>query len=215
MGFFMHNSVDDAIIISDGVVTPMSFTLAFFLTQYPAYTLPSPYTARWYEQGVEDILTNSTNSYTNTLPWSDGNTYITNVATLQTNWLDYRYPPTLAKIKSAQKGVITDYADTYYNGGVSYGGTVFQSTARPISELDQFGRQGELDPTHYILDEDNNQVSVTFQELLSICNLILGLWFETNKTLDTHKSAIDALGTISAVRAYVYTGGWPVTPFTG
>lgn len=213
MAFFSHTP-DDLILIDDGVVTPITFSLAFFLTQEPAYTLPSPYTARFYEQGVKDILTSGTNSYKNSIPWLTGDGYISNVATYQAAHLDYLYPPTLAKAKAAKKQTVDDYAETYFIGGVTYGGTNYQSIQRPINELHQYSRYGELPGTHYILDENDNQVAVTFQQLLSICNLIEGLWFSVNKVIDSHKSAIDALGSIANVIAYDITVGWPVVPFT-
>jgi hypothetical protein len=212
MSFFLHTP-DDKIIIDDGVLDPQVWPLAFFVTQEALYALASPYTSQYYEPTVKHVLTTGTTSYNNSIPWLTGDGYISNLATYQAAYLDYRYPPTLAKAKSAHKIAVEVYATTYFVGGVTYGGTNYQSIQRPINELHQYGRYGELPATHYVLDEDDNQVAVTFQQLLSICNLIEELWFEVNKNIDAHKAAIDALGSIANVLAYDYTTGWPTIPY--
>ena len=126
-------------------------------------------------------------------------------------------PASLALAKTQQKRLAQVESQTYSAGNVIYGGVEYPASAkeRLHQELYYFARIGSYDITHYIYDKNGTQVSLNLYQMKAILDLMEKLEWVVNVNLDTHKDAIDAQGTIAAVLAYDYTGGYPVMPYTG
>lgn len=212
MGIFRHTPND--YIIIDDLVMPLSF----FLTQEAAYALPGGATTQNYEQTVSRSTSDGSTQTFLTIPWAVGDGYITNKAAYAANYATYlATPATLGEAKTQQKNAAHEYARTYFDGNIQYDGAEYPASHRHriSNELYYFARIGDYDVSHYVYDKDGNQVNKPLNEMKLILDLMDKLHWVTNVNLDTHKDAIDALGTIGAVLAYDYSTGWPTLPYTG
>jgi len=219
MGTFRHTA-DDYIVINETLIMPLSF----FVTQEPAYALASPYTWRDYEQTVKHFFGTSTTQTGSAIPYTDGDTYIANIATYTAAYATFlATPTTLTAAKDQQKAAVRSYAATLLMGNVVYDGVEYSvllsgrlhNEAYYFSRIGQFETGETLGIDHYVLDNNSNKVDLTLAEVAELINLMDKLTMLVNQVIDTHCLAIDALGTIAAVLAYDYTTSWPTMPYTG
>lgn len=214
MSYFSHTP-DDNIVIDD-LVMPLSF----FQTQEGGYGLPSGYVSRWYKQGEEHILYDGEASERQGIPWADGDTYISNKATYETNYQDFLDYPDLSTAKETKLIELEKKHNEVKDAGITYNGNTFESIdgSRTVSHahqyLDRFNRFGSLHTSFYLRDVDDNEVSVNEDDLLRITTLIDDLHYAALKNYHDHEDAIDALTTVSDVKSYDVTTGWPTTPYT-
>jgi hypothetical protein len=215
MGLFRHTA-DNIIFINS-----LSMPLAFFVTQEPAYTLPVGYITREYVQGSHNILSTGNNATGDVVPWTNGDTYISNEATYSANYTAYlasqALPQTLSDAKIYQIGLMEIYKDNLLDNGFIYSGTTFPTDATNAASWQDaenyFNKVGDFLPGYYIYDILLNHVSVTITDLLMIINFFYELTWQIRITENIHTEAINALGTIPAVLAYDYTTGWVTTPY--
>jgi len=220
MDSFRHNP-DDFIIINETLILPLDF----FLTQEPTYVLPSGAITQQYIQGSFRKWQDETNETSLSIPWTEGDNYIANIATYSAAYSAYlaaaALPQTLAAAKTYQKNLLNDYANTILNGNV-----VYDEKEYPISlserlrrEAYYFARIGQfewgsvLGIDHYVLDKNNTHVDLDLYQVAAVLNLMDKVRTMTNQNIDTHSEAIDALTTINAVLAYDYTTGWLCMPY--
>ena len=83
MGTFIHTP-DNQIIINGTI-----FPLAFFMTVEGAYALPSGMICQEYIQGDHYKASSGSNDEFYSLPWADGDTYISSLATYVSAYVDY------------------------------------------------------------------------------------------------------------------------------
>ena len=146
MGSFRHTR-DDNIVINDTLIVPLSW----FVTEEAAYALPVGYVGRHYTQTIEDVQQTATTEIRNTLPWADGDTYISNVATYTANYATFlATPSSLSAAKVTQKQLADTYAFSTALGNVQHTAVNYPSVQkdRLKDELYYFARIGQYDVTH-------------------------------------------------------------------
>lgn len=213
MGVFRHHP--DGHIHVDDLYMPLSF----FQTQEPLYTIISPWTGRYYEQSVIHKLTNDETVEAGSLPYTDGDSYISKKAAYQAAYDAYLNPaPTLEEAKTTKIIELIDYAAGKRNGKVSYGGNTYLSIKsfleRIIHEYDKFNRAGSLPGGYYVLDHNDNEISFTvMSNLEDLIDRIIELHWECDKVEDNHRQSINVLVSVGSVQSYDFTTGWPTIPY--
>ena len=212
MSKFIHTP-DDIIIIDD-----FSCDLTFFLTQEPAYSLPAGKTSRYYEQSVKHFVSDGVNGELLSLPYTDGDCYISNKATYAAALNDSIYYPDLATAKETKIGEATSYVVTYYQGNVVYATYTYNSSQGQLSEAHQYyaryDRSGTIPLDFYLRDIAGSEHVLTLANLSDIADLIDDLHRVTDENLHDHIDAINALANIPAIKAYNFTTGWPTIPYS-
>ena len=214
MGTFRHHP-DNHIIIDD-----VFFPLAFFELQEPTYELPVPYISRDYVQSpASHILSDGQTQVDGGLPYTDGDTYISNKATYEAAYEEYLNPtPTLPEAKIIKITETAAYSHNKKLEKVIYNSDTYfsdDSFFQKINhEYQKFDRDGSVPGGYYVKDEDAIQVSFNLSQLEDLVDHLIDFYYEVDKVFDTHEAAINALTTVEDVEAYNYETGWPTTPYT-
>jgi hypothetical protein len=111
MGRFLHNP-DDWITIEGDATHTLVLTLDEFKWYEPAYGgVPAPYIGRTYVQGQFHIVYTHNAQFAASLPWPDGDAYISNLATYQASQVakqkHLRVVAVQAELDQTQNGVIS------------------------------------------------------------------------------------------------------------
>lgn len=213
MGTFRHTP-DDIIFIDTS-----SYPLAWWITQEPAYLIPMGYTHRVYEQGVHHTLYDGVGQDPGDYPWTDGNTYISNKSTYDTAYdLYLNPPPTLPQAKTAKIEELDIYNSNKKTEKVIVNAITYKSTSRFFTqifrEFEKYTRDGSVPGGYYVRDDSETEQSLTLVQLEDVVDKIVDFWRDCDEVRDDHWEMIMALGTVAAVEAYDFTGGWPTTPYT-
>ena len=212
MGTFNHTP-NDIIIINNS-----NYPLAFFLTVEPSYALPSGMTTQYYEQTVAWNISDNKTGYNNTIPWGVGDGYISNQAAYDAAYTSYLNSfITLEEAKITRINQMLAYANGILTGNVIVNYYQYFSDEAFLSKLINedlsFTRLG-LPVAYYVNDYQYDHVTIgTLGALESIIDRTNKLYYLTDLNIDTHRTNINALGTVSAVQAYDFTGNWVLTPF--
>lgn len=216
MGRFRH--VSNWIHVDDGVVE-VDMTLSFFVTQEPLYTLPAPWTSRYYEQGVIHKLSNQKDVTGGPFPWSEGDSYIAKRAIYESAWDEFlNPPPTLEQAKVSKINELRSYSNGKKAGKVIYSSNTYLSVKnfleRIMHEYEKFDRVGSLPAGYYVLDHLDNEISFTvLANLEALIDRIIELHWECDKVEDNHRQSINALVSVESVQSYDFTTGWPTIPY--
>lgn len=221
MAFFRHTK-DNYIIINNGgnnLIMPLSF----FITQEASYAIPAGATWQEYLQGTEYYSSDGITSTNYSIPWTDGNTYISNFSTYETNYNAYlaaqALPQTLEDAKIYQINLLKQYANSdIKNAGVISGGIIYQSYEGFYDQwkiaYDYSVRNSALLSSYYVHDISHNEIIMpsiaVFTELFDCLD---EFYWEIRQVEDNHKDAINALGTINDVLTYDYTTNYPIVPY--
>lgn len=215
MGTFTHTPDNDIYLNNSRI------PLSFFVTLVPTYALPAGYTSRFYEQTVCNVLSDGTSATADTIPWADGDTYISNeVAYAALYAASLPTIPSLSAAKLTRIYQMEQYAlNTIKSGNVVVAGNTFFSDLSTLQGLTNddltYTRAGALPGGYYVNDITYTQiVMAALANLEAIIDKIVALHHATNLVADTHRAAINALVTVAAVQAYDYTTGWPTVPYT-
>ena len=212
MSKFIHIP-DDIIIIDD-----FSCSLAFFLIQEPAYVLPGGKTSQYYEQSIKHFVSDGINGELLSLPYTNGDTYISNKATYVTALEDSIYYPDLATAKETKILSLKEYAVQYYNGSIVFSGDTYYSKGGGSSDAHQYysryTRSGTIPLDFYLRDINGSEHVLTLANISDIADLIDDLHRATDENLHDHMDAINALTTIQDVKDYDFTTGWPTIPYS-
>ncbi len=213
MGAFRHTP-DDLIYINNTVIP-----LAFFVSDLdPTYALPGGYTSRNYLQGSYNILSDGSTAVADTVPWTDGDTYITNEVAYAAAYAAY----IAVSISVPQQKIITinkmlDYSTTIKNGYVVVTNTYFSdvNTLNMMIAEDMAYTRAAAVPVGYYLNDVNyvQRAIANVTDLEAIIDKITDLHYLCRLNEDVHRAAINALSTVSAILAYDYTTGWPTIPY--
>jgi len=216
MASFTHNP-DDYILI-DNLVMPLSF----WLTQEPAYLLPSGMITQNYIQGERHSASDGETQVFYSIPWATGDTYISNKVTYEAAYAAYLVELALPKTIPLAKSYMINSLHLYWaevnRGGVIYDSTTYHST--PIErdhwkeELEYANRNSALLTSHYVYDIDYNKINLLIAELNDLLDKIDEFYWETRQNFDYHREQINLLTTIVDILAYDFTTGWPTTPYT-
>jgi len=214
MGKFRHTPDNDIFINNT------SFPLSFFLTMESAYVLPTGTITQYYEQTVKRTASNGTTEFNYTIPWTVGDSYITNEATYAAAYLDYlNTPASLAEAKLQKISEMELYSLGIKSGHVIVSMNEFFSDGafllKLVHEDLSFTRVG-LPVGYYVNDKDYVQISIALlSDLEAIIDRIVELHYLTDINIDVHRAAINALTTIPDVQAYDYItgGGWQTVPY--
>lgn len=214
MGSFRHHP-DDHIIINEVI-----FPLAFFELQEPTYTLPAPYISREYIQSPPShIFSDGQTQVDAGLPYADGDTYISNLATYEAAYEEYLNPtPSLPEAKIIRIAEAAAYNRAKKTEKVVYSSDTYFSDEvffyRINHEYQKFNRDGSVPGGYYVKDEDDTQVSLNLSQLEDLVDHLIDFYYECDKVFDTHEVNINALTTVEDIEAYNFTTGWPTTPYT-
>ncbi|MFA5030676.1 MAG: hypothetical protein WC495_03745 [Patescibacteria group bacterium] len=212
MGTFRH-SADNSIYINTTYIP-----LSFFVTLEPAYALPVGYIGRYYEQTVKNVLYTSTNAVGDTMPYTAGDGYITNEAAYAAAYAAYIAPTvSLAQAKVTRIYEMTTYAISIKYGAITVAGYIYPSDTTSaqdrLHQFEAYTRAAALPAGFYLNDVNHAQVTPAgISDLSAISDAIVGLHHLVDNAADIHRTAINALGSVSAVQAYDFTGGWPPIP---
>lgn len=213
MAIFEHTAND--IIKVDGFSMPLSF----FEGQEPAYTLPSPYIRRYYEQSVTHFVSDGITQVGAEFPYTNGNTYISKKSTYEAAYAAFlEVVITLETAKATKIHELSIYNTTKKEGMVIYDSNTYKSdnvfVQKIFYECAWSDCVGTLPSGYYVLDYLDNQITFTLVANLKVLkNLMIELYWECDKVFDTHKAAINALTTVEDVQAYDFTTGWPTVPY--
>lgn len=224
MGYFLHHP--DGYVNIGGLIVP----LAWFLTQEPAYSLPAECLGREYMQEdhpvIDDpskhVLFTRFSQESGSLPYIDGDTYISKKSTYEIAYQAYldqqALPQTVADAKTYQINKTLAYRHDKEDDGVIVSGVTYQSAAsyydRWKNEHDYALRNSFLLSGYYVTDINGNEVTMLdVEELTTLVTTIDEFYWSLRKTFDDHAQAINALATIPDILAYDYTTGWVPTPF--
>jgi hypothetical protein len=194
-------------------------TLQFFLIQETAYTLDSAYISRYYEQGIKHTLSNGINSDGGIYPYTNGDTYISNIETYRAALLTSLLP-TLANAKLQKISALQTFAYlTYKEGKVVYNTWTFKSDSSTLSRLIQeraySESQGSGPVGYYVTDDGATERALTLVQLQALTDLIMELYYLTDLIIDDHVMAINALTTVQDVFDYDYTiGSYPTVTYS-
>jgi len=213
MSTFVHTA--DDIIVVDG----SSYPLAFFLTQEAAYALPAGADRQHYDDVTSNRIASngSTQLLLTSVAWADGDSYIANKATYDAAYVDYVSYPDLATAKLTVIALINSYSATIKSGTITYSANDYSSAYDGSIHqfLYRFARYPNISPTFALEDVNGAEHILTIDDLRLMANLIDDLWLACDNNRHVHVDAVNALGTIVAVKAYDYTTGWPSVPYTG
>ncbi len=213
MGIFRHHP--DGHIHIDDLYMPLSF----FVTQEPLYTLPSPWTSRYYDQASIHKLSNLETVEGGPFPWGDGDSYISKKSIYESAYDAYLNPPlTLEQAKTLKISELQSYAATKRSGKVIYSSNTYPSIKnfleRIMHEYEKFNRVGSLPGGYYVLDHLDNEISFTvLSDLEDLIDRIIELHWECDKVEDNHRQSINALVSVESVQSYDFTTGWPSIPY--
>jgi len=216
MASFTHNP-DDYILI-DNLVMPLSF----WLTQEPAYLLPSGMITQNYVQGERYSASDGKTQVFYSIPWAVGDTYISNKATYEAAYNAYlaeqALPQTLEDAKIFKIGELSNYREGKRAEGVTYNSIDYKSDSNIYKDIfhdHEFSLRAEALPSGYYVWKLNGtkDTTLTLANLTGITDKIQEFYWKLRENYDTHRIAIDALGTIELALAYDFTTGWPTTPF--
>jgi hypothetical protein len=212
MGKFRHTP-DNIIYINNS-----SMPLSFFLTLEPAYALPVGYTSRYYEQTVTHYVFDGASSLALTIPYTAGDGYITNEVAYAAAYAAYIAPTvSLAQAKITRINEMIEYALDIRTGAITVAGYIYPSDRNSaqdrLHQFEAYTRAAALPAGFYLNDVNYAYVTPAgISDLSSIADAIVGLYHLIDNNEDTHRTAINALGTVGAVQAYNFTGGWPPVP---
>lgn len=212
MGTFIHSPEDIIAINTSG------YPLTFFLTVEPTYALPSGTITQYYEQTVKRTASDGFNGYDLTIPWGVGDGYISNQVAYDAAYATYLNSfITLSDAKTTRINQMLNYASGILAGHVIVNNYQYFSDGTFLSKLineDLSFTRLTLPAAYYVNDFEYNHVTIgTLGALESIIDRANNLYYLTDLNIDTHRTNINALVTVSAVQAYDFTDGWVLTPF--
>jgi hypothetical protein len=209
---FRHTP-DDTILFDND-----SMPLAFFQTLEPLYSLPVGMTSRVYEQGSYHILSDGNTQISGDMPYTDGDSYITNKAVyLAAYAASLLIPPTLASAKTDKLADLSDYYASITGGDVIT--TSGQFTSRENFALYQqyyiYNAIGALPIGYSVIDTTGAAIAVAaLADLFNIITAFTDLGYYANITKYVHTQIINSLPTIPDIDAYDYEVGWAIVPYT-
>lgn len=216
MGTFRHTSDGDIIINTTRV------PLAFFVSLYPTYALPATYLTRYYDQSLcHYVGDGGINTLAYSIPYTDGDTYITNEAVIAAAYAASILPTiSLAQAKTARITQLIAFSEATKKEHVivGIGSDEFFSDNDTLQKLTNedltYTRAAALPVGYYVNDVNYVPVAVAaLADLEDIIDRIVELHYLCDVNTDTHRAAINALAVISDVQTYDFSGGWPTTPY--
>jgi hypothetical protein len=212
MGKFRHTP-DNGIFVNT-----LYMPLSFFILHEPLYSLPSPYTSRTYEQTVSHVVSDGGNAVALSIPYVDGDTYISKEAIYQAAYdLHLNPPPTLEQAKEIKISEMLSYSNDIKNGHVIVGGQEYFSDniflTKLINEDIKYTRAAALPVDYYINNINYFHVLSDFTNLEAIIDRIIELNYLCDLNADIHRAAINSLTTVLDVEAYNFTTGWETVPY--
>lgn len=219
MGQFIHK--DSQIIIIDNSGNQSVYDATWWMAEEEAaYALPTDAVLQYYRQSDVHAWHSATGVVsTGTLPWADGDTYISKKATYDTDWIaEINSNKTLQQLKDERialsfNNCLTKKSEKVQISSVNYP-TDNTTFARLSIEFEKYNRDGAVPVGYYVYDEDRNQVTKNLAQLETLIDLIVDFYHACDLVHDGHQDAIQALADPSAILAYDYTTGYPVTPYT-
>lgn len=214
MGQFIHNN--NTITIIDGSGNQSVYDATWWIAnEEPAYALPLTATLQYYRQGEIHAWHTPTGVVTGTLPWADGDTYISKKATYDH---DLELTKTLSRLKQEKIGEVELYGSTKKNGHVVISGYTYFSDSQTLSKLsyefDKYTRTTSLPIGYYVNDINYSQISIgILGDVSQLIDSITELHYLCDLNIDAHRLTINALSDKEDVLAYDYSAGWPVVPY--
>jgi len=216
MGIFRH--AGDIITITDDNYNQSSYDATWWKAEEPGYVEPADLVELIYIQGSVYRYFTTTSQVDDSLPWTDGDTYISNKATYD---IDYAaaFPPnyTLQQLKDMKKAEVDAYSTDIKLGKIVYSTETYESAfevfGRIFREFEKYNRDGSVPVGYYVTDDSDTQISLNLVGLKALVDLFVDLYAACDVKADTHKVAIQALATEGEVESYDYTTGWPTVPY--
>ena len=218
MGQFIHNPNNQIIIIDNSGNQSVYDDAWWIANEEPAYSLPVGAILQYYRQSDARRWHDASGNVTEeSIPWADGDTYISNKATYDANYLIYTLG-TVQNAKDYQIGKLNLYwSGIKNNANVVYLGTTYFSNSylreQWKEELEYANRNTLLLSSHYVRDIADNENNMDIATLNEFIDEIDEFYWETKKIRDDHIDAINLLADIPTILAYDYTTNWPLTPF--
>lgn len=216
MSTFRHTP-DDLIIIDD-LIMPLSF----FVVQEVAYEIPNGMITQNYVQGENYSASNGKTQVFYSIPWSEGDGYIDNKSIYEAAYNSYlaeqALPQTLGEAKILKINELSNYREGKRAEGIIYNSIDYKSDLNIYNEIfhdHELSLRAEALPSGYYIWRLNEtkDTGLTLADLTGVVDKMQEFYWKLRENYDTHRIAIDALGTIALVLAYDFTTGWPTTPY--
>lgn len=216
MGTFRH-TLDDSIYINS-----TSMPLSFFITLVPTYALPAGAIRAEYTQGVSYVASSATSIISSSTTYTDGDIYIANESAYAAAYASYLNPaPSLSQAKASKisEMIVYGLAIKLEHVMVTISATPYEffsdsMTLDELMRMDAMFTRSSMPVGFYVNDVTYAQIVMpAISDFESIIDRIIGLYYLVDLNINVHRAAINALSSVPAVNAYVYTTGWPTTPY--
>lgn len=217
---FRHskNEGGDAFVAISNNDTEVLYPYAWWITQEPGYSLPSPYVYREYVKGSYHKLHTNNTEYDGEFPYLNGDIYIAKKADYDIAYAAYiNTPPSLEIAKEQKINELLAKLIEVRQSKVIYNTATYKSDEiryqRLFTESLQFTNLGDVPINYYVLDDNFDEINLTLVQLQALVAKIQDLYYQCWLTYDIHHLAINACTTIEQVQDYDILTGWPIVPY--
>lgn len=220
MGSFTHNEQGQIIIVDNSGNHGVYEAVWWIANEEKAYELPVDATSQYYRQDDTHAWHTPTEAVIGSIPWVEGDGYISNKATYDANWQTYLDSlKDLQQVKDEVKAESIAYNESVKLGMVQISATNYPSDyntfIRLSREFEKYYRDTATPAGYYVYDAARNQVTKNLTELAALVDLTVDFLYDCDIEQDIHQDAIQALATKELAWAYDYTASYPTTPYTG